>query len=1268
MKRHQRESCTAAKLEGNSTYRQNDGSEQHQPKRMKISRSATAKVMCSLCNIELNANMVTSHNRSRLHRDNACVAQPQDECVYKIHSAFKCRIASYRITAKKTHTDYTPFFNDIKDKALRLIENELIAHRCLKMNTDVFALYYLQTQDITEIKSFHAPNSVVDEGSEVGSLLDIFCETMITKAHEFEENKSGWSLLEIKYLEININKYTPMGGSTYMKLPKFIENKKAVLNIKNSDQYCFLWSIMAALFPVNDNSTITSSYPDFREVLNLDKLDFPMKLKDISKFESLNNISVNVYGLESAFENDRLTYEIVGPLRYAPQKLNTHVNLLLIVDDEMGKNHYCLIRNMSRLLSSQLSKHQHRKHICDGCLLCFSSEQKLMTHQRNDCNHIFTVVPSSNPRINKYGETVPENKLKFEHFERQLIVPFVVYGDFESVLVPISTCDGDPTTSYTNPTFKHEAHSFAYYIKCGYDDSKSKFVSYRGKNADIEFVQRLESDLKDVFNKYLDVVVPMAPLTPDEEMEFKNADKCAICGRPFTSEQVKVRDHCHLTGKKRFGAAHATCNLNFKVPSYIPVIMHNLSNYDTHLFIKNLSLNSESIDVIAQTKEKYISYTKNVPMGVYVNACGQTKTKMLKMRFIDSYRFLAASLQELGDNLKSEQMVETLRQFPDPGKFNLMRQKGIFPYNFVDSLAKLDYDSLPAKEDFYNQLIEEHISDEDYARASAVWDMFECKTLGDYSDIYLKSDVFLLADVFQNFRQQSIETYNLDPAHYYGSPGLAWDAALYITNVELDLLTDIEMIYFLKRGIRGGISQCSKRVAVANNKFLPEHRPDKEQSMIIYTDITNMYGHIMCQSLPTSDFKWSTSEMSETDILKIAEDSEFGYIFDVDIEYPEHLHDDHSDLPFLVENVIPPNAKSDNTKLIPNLFNKENYVVHYRTLQQALQHGLVLKKINRTLCFKQSKWLKKYVDLNTSLRNKATNKFGKNFYKTMVNATFGKSLENINNRRNIKLLSHWERRGHRIGAAALIARPNFKSCSIFNEHLVAIHSGVLKIRYDKPTFTGFSILDISKTILYRFYYDIFKKEYGNKVSLLYCDTDSLIIDVNTDDFFTFMQDNIEHFDTSNYKPGNQFGMPVTTPTLGNMKNEFPDDPIISFYGTGAKAYCVKTVQMELKRAKGVKKSVVEKNLCSADYENIALHGGLIFRKMNTFRSVMHDIYTETKNKVAISYHDDKRFLVPNSCGETLPHGHYAIRKHINDATTNNNLNMLISLMEAELEK
>ena len=344
--------------------------------------------------------------------------------------------------------------------------------------------------------------------------------------------------------------------------------------------------------------------------------------------------------------------------------------------------------------------------------------------------------------------------LKFKNYHRSEKVPFIVYADFECFIKPIQSCSPNPKNregterSYTKQYQKHEPSSFCFLIKC-FDDEvyESKLVSYTGEDAAQKFVEMLEEDIKIITN------IPEKKMIfgKKEKERFYKENECWICNEKFDGDgkNCKVKDHCHFTGRYR-GAAHNLCNLKYKKSNFTPVVFHNLSGYDSHLFIKNLGFSEGNIDCIPNNEEKYISFTKRIQVGSYTKK-EETKPLYHQIRFIDSFKFMADSLDDLVNNLPKDAFNNVKRYYVED-KLDLLTRKGIYPYEYMDTPEKLKETQLPSKEAFYSKLNDEGISDENYAPAQEVWKTFEMKNLEDYLNLYNQVDVLLLADVFENFR------------------------------------------------------------------------------------------------------------------------------------------------------------------------------------------------------------------------------------------------------------------------------------------------------------------------------------------------------------------------------------------------------------------------------------------------------------------------------------------------------------------------------------
>ena len=334
------------------------------------------------------------------------------------------------------------------------------------------------------------------------------------------------------------------------------------------------------------------------------------------------------------------------------------------------------------------------------------------------------------------------------------------------------------------------------------------------------------------------------------------------------------------------------------------------------------------------------------------------------LRFIDSIKFFSASLDNLVENSKLGSK-DPAQNFPIlkkhfPKNYPLLLRKGVYPYEYFTDYTKMLETKLPPKEAFYSQLKISGISDEEYKHAVNVYETFGCKNLGEYTELYCLSDVLQLADIWQVFTKETIETYELDPGHYIALPSLSWDAMLKFTGVEKELISDPTMHQCIEKSIRGGISMIVERFSRANNKYLPEtYDPSKPSRYIMYFDKNNLYGYGMSQPLPIGGFRFAAErEISEIDMMNLPK-----CFIEVDLEYPKSLHDLHNDFPCAPEHV----GEGDERRLICGLNDKYNYWLHYRLLETYLRLGLKVRKIHNVIFFKEKSFMKNYIKKDKSL-------------------------------------------------------------------------------------------------------------------------------------------------------------------------------------------------------------------------------------------------------------------------------------------------------------
>ena len=848
-------------------------------------------------------------------------------------------------------------------------------------------------------------------------LNDVIAEIRKVISERFEKMKtfvgSGWTLVKIQNLKLHFAEFKTLKGSSYVELPEWIKNKKAVVNILNTtDNECFKWCITRAIHPIGKNQNlITGKLREQSKIFDWTGVNFPTSFEDMSRFEKNNGISVKVLGSDEG--EKEITHLRNGNGRHK-----------LAVTPLLFEGHFCLVRNVSRLVSRQQTC-DNAAYFCDYCSFTNRKKDEVLKHQELCTGEVFEPEREF-PN--------PGTFLRFKNFERSSEQPFVIYADFESRLEPMFSKKGGSTTQFQ----EHIPIGYAYYLVCRFDETQNIFRSYTARSDDedigLHFVKSIRDTVLELWMSFRKS--KSMKFTESDEKKFRRAKECWICGRKFSFmerfSKETVRDHCHYTGKFR-GAAHSSCNLRWRRTKKILVIFHNFTGYDNHLFIKSLGKIEGEISVIARNEEKHISVTKDIildrgeKVGRSMIPCAPKDNEGIEkwqLRFSDSFSFMCGSLDSHVSNLRSvgeEKFKFTKAHFSSSVKFQKVILKGVFPYEWLTHVAKLTQNCLPQKDQFSSRLSSSGITDSEYAHAKDVWKTFGMSTMREYHDLYLKTDVLLLADVFENFRSMALEHFKVDPCHYVTAPGMFYDALLKTSDVGLELISDPEMFDFIERGKRGGVSSIMKRYAEANNKHMGDrYDQSKPSSYIFYPNANSLYCWPMLQPLPVGGFRWLEPSELEKNL-----DSFPPCFVSVDLEFLEELHDKFKDYPPAPDRIKLGGVE----KLAPNLLPKTEYVAHIRNIQRYEKLGCRITKIHKALAFNEAPWMKTYVEKNIEQRKLARNSFEKDFWKLANNSVFGKTCENVMNRIDVRLVNERKK------ALKLVTKPNFKQHTIYNEFL-----------------------------------------------------------------------------------------------------------------------------------------------------------------------------------------------------------------------------------------
>ena len=1014
-----------------------------------------------------------------------------------------------------------------------------------------------------------------------------------------EMKESGWIFDEINSMKLSFYKTTELNGSSNVKIPL---RSNSILNIQNNDKYCFIWSILASLYPCeNTHPSRVNNYKPYFNEIHFQSFDFTngFQCSDVHRFNELNNLSVKIYELNFYQDGDKWKHNLI-PIEISKNESDRVVDLFIY------KNHYALIKKLHVFLGD------HKKSfVCRRCLNSYTCGSALKNHKAKCGDDNICTIRTSN-----------ESHLYWKkHFHKNPIY-FRIIADFEADNEKDNTKIGNKTTNI----YKQNPVLNGYYIiseledvlESGYYESP---LGYDNVDWFVKEVIKLENKMAFYFqNTKKDII-----MTQEDEEDYRNNNICQFCDKKIESD--KVRHHCHLTSKYR-GPAHNTCNINVKQKdsNFIPFAFHNFSNYDCHMFFKrlvDLKKYKVKFKIIPKTNEEYIAVK---------NGC---------IRFIDSYRFLSESLDKLVKNLDEDDFKILKKEFPD--KWQYLNKKLAYPYEYFNSIDdyKKPVDNLK-KEDFFDKLKNDYPDEDEIERTKGIIKLFNIKNGEELTKLYCKSDVILTADVFEKFVKVSKEEYGINPLYCVSLPGFTYQCALKYTDIKLQTFQDKDLILLIENNIRGGIS------SVMGDRYVISD----ENKKILDMDATNLYGHSMSQMLPYDEIEMWHGDPDKywnwlDEILNTPDDNEIGYLLEVDLKYPDNIKEKTKQFPFCAENKKnDPDKYNDyknkiklknytkSKKLICDWTDKKNYLIHYRMLKFYVRHGMIVEKIHEIISFKQSKWLESYISFNTQKRNKAKNDFEKDFFKLLVNAAFGKFLENVRNRLELELMK-------KDNIKKIIdqqSKLTFNGIQKSYENYYSYTYKKNEIVMDKAIYVGFIILKLSKLHMYETYYDTLQPYFGQEnLQLHYIDTDGMILSMKTKDIIKDLKNLEDIFDFSNLDKNHELFSEKNKKVVGKFKIEKPKNVIIDeFVCLRSKAYSFKCKNNDenKNKIKGISKSQ-SKHIKFEEYYNCSF-GKKYQKECDNYiiRSINHEMVLQEVKKSTLSIFDDKRCYINNI--ESIP--------------------------------
>ena len=1102
------------------------------------------------------------------------------------------------------------------------------------------------------------------------------------RRHWENEINSGYVMRYITNLDLTFLKLSETGDcaiskdgySQMSKVWKSIEKIKPYLLDASitTNKKCFYSAVAAGLLRMSHpnlcEDEVKRKIKNFiSRHLNTKGFTLPFKVKRVNMFEIKNEhleFGINVYTWTPSGE-------FIPMYISKTTKSFTRINILLLQPDFRISSigHYVLITDLNKLVHSvrihglntknslsysQQNRRQRKyRYICELCLYGTTSFPKFKTHS----------VSCKNDKYQSISYPLPGSTIRFENKGRDRQSPFLCFLDFEAKMSKIDMSENghifNCNNCVTGGPVRLCSHSERY-LQAQLPMTYSMYVFK--SNGELFLSQTYSSDT-DVMEHFFNTLNDYSTIIEKEvtkykelfmsarqKVEIQNAVRCYLCKIPFVPGQdIIVADHCHLTppqivnGEKEshiLGAAHRHCNLQRQKNKQIPIYVHNLMSYDSNFILGYLHKHKDVSEMINSLTAMPYNSTKFRTFVIDI------------FSFKDSFQLLSGSLSELSEDLSiSNNPFKLLKQanlVTSDSQYELLFKKAVYPYEWVTSVSQLiDTTDFPPHSAFFSNLKRSNISLQDYNQGQQIYNDLNCSNMLDYTELYCKLDTLLLAEVVFSYRELIWNEFGLALENYLSTPQIALDACLKLTGKSIGLMSEPSMVTMIENSLRGGVSFVNNRHETSAT----------ENETLLYIDANNLYGFAQKLMMPVGEFSFlKPPEFRSLKWQRMTETQPYGYIAEVDLEFPPSCHDLLDDLPLApahtiikFKNISPFSQnihtnihgsyanKYSQQKLVTDLHKKTHYCVHYLNLQFYLEKGAQITKIHSVIKFKQDDFLKTYINLISKKRAESKTSFKKRLFKLLANALYGKFIQDV--RKYSKVV--FCRSATELSAIA--SDPLFIDATVISDNLIACTLRNEKINLNKAYAIGFSILELSKLFMYRVWYDQLKPTFKNDIRLCLTDTDSFIVKINNFSKSQIYELIAPIMDFSNLPTNSPFYNKDNAKVPGFFKDEYPNDEIEEVIGVRSKCYFIKLKNNNKSHVvcKGISKAS-SKTFTLDLYKSCIYSSNAVVKTTDTRIKALKEkvIVTESLTKQAFASPDEKRYQLCHI--HSIPYGHYKI--------------------------